>query len=331
MTERKFQMAFVELLKNSVPAHINLAEELSSRMSMSLDSIYRRLRCETDFSLEESLQIAEQFNISLSNLIASHTNMVTFRANNLTDNTESFTNYLKILHGDLDWVRSSTNALAIYAAEDLPVFYNFFFPELARFKMCYWNKSTLNSPSFQGLSVEDVVVPSDWAAEAAKAREAFMKVSTTEIWHEDTLKSTLRQIQFYWAAGFFKSQDSYVNILNELIQLIEMVKKQAEIGKKYNPITKEFSEMDYTLYACDLMIGNNCVFLTSETKSASYLGYNTFNFIQTKNDYFNRQTEAWLNNLISKSDKVSQISEKTRNQFFKNLLSHIERLKVQIP
>ena len=331
MTERKFQMAFVELLKNSVPAHINLAEELSSRMSMSLDSIYRRLRCETDFSLEESLQIAEQFNISLSNLIASHTNMVTFRANKLTDTLESFTNYLRILHGDLDWLRSSPSATVTYAAEDLPVFYNFFFPELARFKMCYWNKSTLNSPAFQGLSVEDVVVPAEWAAESAKAREAFMKIPSTEIWHEDTLKSTLKQVQFYWAAGFFKSKEAYLNILNELIQLIEMVKKQAEVGKKYNPITKEYSDMDYTLYVCDLMIGNNCVYLKSDNKSASYLGYNTFNFIQTKNDYFNQQSEAWLNNLISKSDKVSQISEKTRNQFVKNLLSHIERLKVQIP
>lgn len=331
MTERKFQMAFVELLKNSVPAHINLAEELSSRMSMSLDSIYRRLRCETDFSLEESLQIAEQFNISIANLIASHTNMVTFRANNLTDNVDSFKNYLRILHADLDWLRNSQNGSVTYAAEDLPVFYNFFFPELARFKMCYWNKSTLNSPAFQGLSVEDVAVPAEWAAETSKVREAFMKVSSTEIWHEDTLKSTLKQIQFYWAAGFFKSQDTYVNILNELIQLIEVVKKQAEVGKKYNPITKEYSEMDYTLYVCDLMIGNNCVYLKSDNKSASYLGYNTFNFIQTKNDYFNRQTDAWLHNLISKSDKVSQISEKTRNQFIKNLLSHIERLKVQIP
>jgi len=329
--ERKFQIAFVELLKNSVPAHINLAEELSSRMSMSLDSIYRRLRCETDFSLEESLQIAEQFNISLANLIASHTNMVTFRANNLTEQFDSFTSYLRVLHADLDWLKNSTTASVIYAAEDLPVFYNFFFPELARFKMCYWNKSTLNSPAFQGLSVEDVKVPAEWAAEAAKVRESFMSISSTEIWHEDTLKSTLKQIQFYWAAGFFKTQESYMSVLNEMIQLIEMVKKQAEVGKKYNPITKEYSEMDYTLYACDLMIGNNCVYLKSDNKSASYLGYNTFNFIQTKNDYFNRQTEEWLNNLISKSDKVSQISEKTRNQFFKNLLSHIERLKVQIP
>lgn len=330
MTERKFQMAFVELLKNSVPAHLNLAEELSSRMSMSLDSIYRRLRCETDFSLEETLKIAEQFSISITNLIANQTNMVTFRANNLNKESDSFQNYLNVLHADLDWIRTSPNAKVTYAAEDLPVFYNFFFPELARFKMCYWNKSTLNSPAFQGLCVEDVVVPSNWGGEAAKVRETFMKIPSTEIWHEDTMKSTIKQIQFYWAAGFFKNQETYLKVLTELESLIDMVKKQAEVGKKYNPLTKEYSTMDYTLYACDLMIGNNCVFLESDNKSASYLGYNTFNFIQTKNDYFNRQTQEWLDNLISKSDKVSQISEKTRNQFFNSLLSQITRIKVQI-
>ncbi len=109
-----------------------------------------------------------------------------------------------------------------------------------------------------------------------------------------------------------------------------MVKKQAETGKKYNPITKEFSPMNYTLYSCDLMIGNNCVFLKSVHKTASYLGYNSFNFIQTKNDSFNAQVEEWLNNLMSKSDMVSQISERVRNQFFKAMQLNIDLLKTQI-
>lgn len=144
MTERKFQLAFVELLKNSIPSHLNLAEELSSRMSMSLDSVYRRLRCETDFSLEETMSISAQFNISITHLLTAESNLVTFRANSLNKETNTFAEYLRVLHGDLNWISSSPEASITYAAEDLPVFYHFFFPELARFKMVYWNKSILN-------------------------------------------------------------------------------------------------------------------------------------------------------------------------------------------
>ncbi len=330
MIERKFQEAFVELLKNTIPSHLNLAEELSSRMSMSLDSVYRRLRCETDFSLEETMRISAQFNISISHLLTQESNLVTFRANSLNKETNAFAEYLKVLHGDLTWICSSPDATVTYAAEDLPVFYHFFFPELARFKMVYWNKSIMNIPQFQGLSVEDVTLPTTWVGEISKVREAFLSIPSIEIWHEDTLKSTIKQIQFYWAAGYFKDKNSIIKILEELEGLIDMVKKQAETGKKYNPITKEFSPMDYTLYSCDLMIGNNCVFLKSIHKSASYLGYNTFNFIQTKNDSFNAQVEEWLNNLMSKSDMVSQISERVRNQFFRSMQLNIDRLKTQI-
>ncbi len=330
MIERKFQEAFVELLKNTIPSHLNLAEELSSRMSMSLDSVYRRLRCETDFSLEETMRISAQFNISITHLLTQESNLVTFRANSLNKETNAFAEYLKVLHGDLTWISSSPDATVTYAAEDLPVFYHFFFPELARFKMVYWNKSIMNIPQFQGLSVEDVTLPTTWVGEISKVREAFLSIPSVEIWHEDTLKSTIKQIQFYWAAGYFKDKNSILKILEELEGLIDMVKKQAEAGKKYNPITKEFSPMDYTLYSCDLMIGNNCVFLKSIHKSASYLGYNTFNFIQTKNDSFNAQVEEWLNNLMSKSDMVSQISERVRNQFFRSMQLNIDRLKTQI-
>jgi hypothetical protein len=161
-------------------------------------------------------------------------------------------------------------------------------------------------------------------------RESFLNIPSIEIWHEDTLKSTIKQIQFYWAAGHFKERQTILNILQELEGLIDMVKKQAENGLKYNPITKEFSKMSYTLYSCDLMIGNNCVFLKSVNKTATYLGYNSFNFIQTKNDAFNIQVDAWLNNLMSKSDMVSQISERVRNQFFRSMQSNIDRLKTQI-
>ena len=330
MTERKFQLAFVELLKNSIPSHLNLAEELSSRMSMSLDSVYRRLRCETDFSLEETMSISAQFNISITNLLINESNLVTFRANSLNTETNMFAEYLRVLHEDLSWISHSPESIVTYAAEDLPVFYHFFFPELARFKMVYWNKSILNVPQFQGLSVEDVILPTTWISEIAKVRESFLNIPSIEIWHEDTLKSTIKQIQFYWAAGHFKERQTILNILQELEGLIDMVKKQAENGLKYNPITKEFSKMSYTLYSCDLMIGNNCVFLKSVNKTATYLGYNSFNFIQTKNDAFNIQVDAWLNNLMSKSDMVSQISERVRNQFFRSMQSNIDRLKTQI-
>jgi hypothetical protein len=53
------QNNFIELLKRSAPMHISLAEELSELLQISLDSVYRRLRCETDITLTETFAICK--------------------------------------------------------------------------------------------------------------------------------------------------------------------------------------------------------------------------------------------------------------------------------
>jgi hypothetical protein len=114
--------------------HISLAEELSELLQISLDSVYRRLRCETDITLTETFAICKHFNIPLEALSEVNSNMVAFRINKLTADSESFYQYLQVLHGDLSWMMKYPNHKLIYAAEDLPVFYHFFFPKLAQFK-----------------------------------------------------------------------------------------------------------------------------------------------------------------------------------------------------
>ncbi|MFZ9755065.1 MAG: hypothetical protein ACO3DK_03420 [Bacteroidia bacterium] len=54
------------MLKQHCPPHLHLAEELSSVLNISSDSVYRRLRCETEIGLEETIKICERFDISLS-------------------------------------------------------------------------------------------------------------------------------------------------------------------------------------------------------------------------------------------------------------------------
>ena len=324
------QTNFIELLKRSAPMHISLAEELSELLQISLDSVYRRLRCETDITLSETFAICKHFNIPLEALSEVNSNMVAFRINKLTADSESFYQYLQVLHGDLAWMMKYPNNRLIYAAEDLPVFYHFFFPKLAQFKMMYWNKSILNSTALQGRKVEEIQLPSIWLEEVPKLRDMFMSIPTTELWNDDTLKSTIQQIKFYWEAGFFSEKETVLKVLDDLDGILAMASKQAENGRKYNPLKDQSNETEYALYGSELMIGNNTVFLTSDTHQASYIGHNSFNFIRSNNRYFNEITEHWLNNMISKSTPLSLVAEKSRNQFFKGIYNSVDKFRQQV-
>ena len=89
----------------------------------------------------------------------------------------------------------------------------------------------------------------------------------------------------------------------------------------------QFTNSNYTLYVSDLMIGNNCVFLKSQEKMASYIGFNSFNYMRTTDQFFNLQNEAWMRNLITKATLISSVAEKARNQFFKQNFMQVEGLR----
>lgn len=329
--EPNYQILLLEALKKMVPQNMNLAEELSQLLEISLDSTYRRLRGETELTLKEAIRICRHFEIPLDILLNSDIpDIVAFKINSLTGQHESFKGYLDGLLNDLQRLNRFDNRQLYYAAEDLPVFYHFFFPKLSAFKMLYWTKSILNVHDFQHLKVEDWVTPEIWIPEIQQIAQEFMRVPTIEIWNDDTVKSTIQQIRFYWEAGFFRTRESALLVVEELKNLIEMVQRQSENGKKFIPSKQIIIDTEYSLYISDLMVGNNCVFLNAGDKQSSYIGYNSFNYMRTTNRVFNDQVSSWLNNLMSKSTLISKVGEKQRNQFFKAINQRIVQLEEQI-
>lgn len=325
-----YQSSFIQIVKNTVPPNMHLAEEVSSALGISTDSAYRRLRGETDFTLNETVQLCRHFSIPLESLNTEMPDVVSFKINNILGNDDSFHQYLQSLDRDLTWLARFEDSMLYYAAEDLPVFYHFFFPRLARFKMIYWTKSILNVPAFQGTKAEEVSLPEDWAEKLSEITRKYQSIPTTEVWNEDTIKSTIQQIRFYWEAGFFKELETIYGILDDLSGVIEMASKQAETGRKYNPAKGAFTHASFSLYISDLMIGNNHVFMSSGERTSSYIGYGSFNYMRTSSAVFNRQISGWLDNLIAKSTLVSKVAEKQRNQFFKQALKRVVQLRDEI-
>ncbi len=327
---QNYQAIFIDVLRKSVSPKINLADEVGQLLEISADSSYRRLRGETEFTLNEAIRLCNHFDIPLEILSARNSEAVTFRTNRLNPDKDSFTHYLDGLLTELSWISRYEHSEIIYAAEDLPVFYSLFFPVLARFKMCYWAKSILNVPDMQRMKVEDVELPEAWTDLASRISDLFLKVKSVEVWNTDTFKSTFEQIRFYWEAGFFREKQSAFDVIDEFRDVIRMIEMQSEMGKKLNFRKGQYSPADYVLYTSELMIGNNCVLIKADDKTACYIGYNTFNYMRTNNRFFNEQAETWMKNLISKATLVSMVSEKQRHRFFKTTLNQIEALRRQI-
>src|SRR5436309_3396290 len=95
------QQAFIKKLKESVSPNVSLAEELADLLKVSTDSVYRRLRNETEFTLKEVHTVAKHFKISVDSLFAYKDDAVNCNYIKLTDSADNFEKYLSSIAGQM--------------------------------------------------------------------------------------------------------------------------------------------------------------------------------------------------------------------------------------
>lgn len=324
---KNFQEKFNQIIENNTPKNISLAKEISELLNISLDSAYRRLRNETEYTLNEVAIVAQAFDIPLESLNDNLQNVVTFKINHLNNDMASYQAYLENMLQNIEKLTHFNDAEITFAAEDIPVFYHFSLDHLRNFKIKYWLKSLMNINEFQHLEIEKITIPESIHQLATKIYNQFEKVSSKEIWTTETVLSTIKQIRFYWDAGFFEHQETAFKVLEDLEQLLKNIQRNCNTGYKFNS-NGTMTNVAHQFYLSDVMIGTNCILAKTSHFSVSFISYSSFNFMSTNNLEFNMQNELWLNNILSKSTLLSGVAEKQRNQFFKALLKQVEDTKL---
>ncbi len=325
-SNNNFQALWNDILLKHAPANISIAREISELLEISQDSAYRRLRNETDYTLDEAAKIANHFNLPLEALNNERHSIVSFKTNNLSQDLSSYKDYLGNMLTNMKRIESFESAEIFFGAEDIPVFYHYSQPVLMKFKMIYWLKSLLLVPEFQNKHFEEIDIPEDFVSLASDIFRSFSKVHSTEVWTAETALSTIKQIRFYWDAGFFEKLETLLSVVDDMEAAIRIVQKQAETGHKFSS-NGSMTSSNYKMFVSDVMIGTNSILVKANDFRASFISYSTFNFMQTTNAEFNAQNEMWMNNLISRSTLVSLVAEKQRNQFFKGVYKLLEELR----
>lgn len=326
------QILLMNKLKQAIPPSMSLVDILSDLFKVSTDSAYRRIRGETALSIEEIALLCKHFKISFDAFINSSENgMVTFSYKQLNSDITSYKNYLQNISNDLAKIASFPEKQIIYAAEDVPLFHHFAFPNLTAFKIFYWNKSILNVTEFENKKYEMSLIDPELIEISKTIIERYSLIPSIEIWSDDTVNSTIKQIEFYWDSGIFKNKEDALLICHEVELMLNRIKKQAEENVKFDNNNKPASSTDnYALYHSDVMIGNNCILVTMGGVKAAYLSYHTFNAMTTTNTFFTNETDAWLKNLIRKSNLISGVAEKQRYRYFKHIDNALNKLKHKI-
>ncbi len=321
------QAQFLEKIQDIIPSSTSMVNELIDLLEISMDSAYRRLRGETALSIDEVIKLCNHYKISFDSFINLESGNVTFNYTQMNKGVDSFEEYLHSLKRDLQIIQAAKDHEIIYACEDVPIFHNIHFPEIAAFKMFYWMKSIMNAPFLKDSLFDAENIPSDFVHLTKEIYDIYCTIPSVEIWTDTTIQSTVKQIAFYWESGMFKADKDAIVVCKSLKDELDVIQKQAELGTKYlhSDIKPEY-ENNYSLYISDIEITNNTVLVRLGDTLAVYLGHQTFNTMSTANKSYCEETNYWMNNLISKSTLISGVSVKHRFQFFRQAHQHIDDL-----
>lgn len=326
---KQIQEQFIQRIKSALPSNVSFVDELADLLNVSTDSAYRRIRCETLFNIAEITLVCKHFRVSFDPEVQHLANKVSFDYLKLDDKKENFRLWLHAMGNDIKKIGASPNNQIMYAADDVPIWHHFFSDKLIAFKLFYWLKSILGAPEYADSLFDPDEIDPDMISYARELMDNYNRTTSSEVWTEDTINSNLKQIEYFWESGFFRSKEDALMICDLLLEEMNLLqKKAAKSSKLIGP--GESGTENFKLYKSEVMIGNNSILANIGSTKIAYVSNNTFNMMSTTNADFVHENEYWLNNLVKKSTLISGVAEKQRNQFFKQLRDKIEILRTRI-
>jgi hypothetical protein len=323
VTADSIQTRLLDQIKKRLPAHITLADELAELLSISRDSAYRRIRGETVLSLDEAKKLYDRYGVSIDDLFSPNSNMALFYHRALT-NSYSLDQWLNSVARNLEVMVSleEKEKEMVFAAKDIPIFHYFRLPELSSFKLFFWLKSILKDPKYVSKLYEPGVIPKELVALGGRVWKLYASIPTTEIWTDEAINDTLKQITFFHECGYFADSKYAAVLCDQLIQLNNIIKEEAAEGKTTDGGS-------FKLYENEILIADNTVLARMGPKRAVYVNYNSLNLLTTLQDSFCDKTDIYLENLIKNSILISATAAKERNKFFTKMNERMETFRAK--
>jgi len=325
------QQVLFQQIKAKLPDNLSFVHEISELLEISYDSAYRRIRGEKELSMEELYRLGHKFGLSLDVLLGLKSNNVVFQKYELVAGQFNIKNWLQKILEDIRLIHAASEREIIYAAKDPPIFHYFQFPEIAAFKFFFWEKTLFEFPEYEDKLFRLDDIDHEVVEIGKNITRCSIKIPTTEIWNEDTFRILMRQIEYYWVAGYFAKKDDVVNLIDKMEKWLRHMQKETDLGYKFlYDQPSEGIPNSFVMYENEVVLNDNTIFVRVGENMVSYLTFNVISLLLTRDRAFCSSIEHYMRSLMKKSNLISVTGLKERNRFFNKLFSIIEKTRTEL-
>ena len=329
MDAKTLQQLLFRKIRDQLPLHLSLADELGELLNLSADSVYRRIRAEKPLDLSELEVICKHYHISLDALLQLESDAVLFQAPEVGRGYIPFEQRMQGMLQEFRYFNSFKKREMKYLCKDIPIWYFYLFPAMAAFKTFFWRRTINNESGLQQSKFSMAQFPETACREIGwQILTEYNQMDSVELWNLESIHSSINQVAYYRDAGVFESKQDLLLVVEDFIRMLDHLQQQAERGSSFLPGDHHQKvQNNHQFYLNELILGNNTILLTLDDQKVSMITYSVYNYISTRDERFTESAFSSFQNLLSRSSLISRSGEKERNRFFNALRDKVLELK----
>lgn len=315
----KYQESFLKAIRSKISKSGSLIDEIAAILEISYDASHRRISQKSKFSIDETIKLANHFNISLDNLFSKKENVIVEKTIEI-ETLKDMLQYFKSSAEQIELLTKNPETTLFYSAKDIPLFYFMDGTILSKFKAFVW--LNLLNTNQKKVAFENFVIDESFSEHMQTLKKTYENTSVNEVWNDTTINSSLQQILYFYESGLLnlKSANALCKDLKRIINVIQ---------EKCNASSNNFA-----LYYNELILLNNNMLIETPEKLTMFVPYTLLGYFITDNEDSCKNVHQFFKQQIINSKPLGQSGIKEQNIFFnranRKVDYYIERINSQV-
>lgn len=323
MKEKSLHNEFLDILRNNSSKKADMADELSTILNIDKVNIYRRLRGDVKFNIDELGIISHHFGISLDNILGNFPEGP-YQATKMKlpvipgpDNqgAEIFPWSASVFSHNAHLPESSAG-LAVNTLPRFLYMYSRHLTDYLRFR------GVLSFEPQSRKTLREAGLSDELWAECQEITRIYRDIKKTfVIWDEDVIPGLVKDIHYYHSLGVIGDGD--VSLLHdEIAGLLDMIELWAAEGRYHDTGNR------FDLYLSSVKIDTTHGFFSAEGAGLYTIAVFYTNVLINSNLEVVESMKDWINNQKTDSVLISKSGAMERREFFKRQREALSQLRL---
>jgi len=305
---------------NKYPVRKQLVQILMELLSLEREAVYRRLRGEVPFTIQEVVTLVSAWNISLDEIMGVNVGAISFqmKAMNYLDPSEEEIEYLRQLVQSTNNLKYFPSTEFMYICNELPRALLVGYDELNKFHLFKW--AYQHGDMKENISFSNLYISEEKLNITKKYYQAIKQVPNTNFIFDSKIFNYLIKDIRYFCSIYLITEEEKELIKKDMLELLDYLQEVANKG--CYPETQN----KVNLYISQLKIPTGYSYsFTPEVNTCYIHVFNKFEIYSYHSDMV-ANFMSWMQIKKRTSIQISEVDVKNRIEFFMTQRQLVESL-----